>query len=1516
MADPMEEDLLVLSAEDQAAEIKLLRDASDSFQVGFESLPPQVQISHTRFQQDENFDRFYDELDRFLRNHDLDVFLAQYPDFRHTASKLFGKKYSYLAGPPLSGPSTRAPAVQRAGLFSPESDEEPNSGSEQVGTKEQAGTKEPSPIGNLRIFRTVSSATLHPPHRRTRSRDSAHFPTLRLTGSASSEGAPVSPSPGSSEDIIMQGMDAQEDSGIPSSPGSQRSEDMPDYEILGDLSDMELDSSQQSDSQGSDSSELLRNLLQPKGIDTSGDVNLHDYKGWKIEAPKIMLTRAKHFLADEDVDRTVDWPQKFAELDEYFSYLHENFQGEDWGEDLQEAINMLHTHWIFEQYHYGRPELTLDFPNVWPDQSERLPQIPGTNVTMEAEDPSDDPMGERKLILTKIKSAHDFQYQLPGDILRIYIDAYVSDAQKFWSPQARNPPAAGSEGAEERPELSLNMVKCDNEYYDRCIQGGMKTTSNLLKKKCKFKFSRDDIIQSATGPSQLSVQSLESFAKFRGARRAALEQCLNIFNNAENRLVSSAWDTLMLPPPKVPAKAPGILFTGLEVTDIPKDEARDPFRYTLARNWYVKEDNKWAQWIRPHSIKEVYGERLWRHRDDPIVILPVNYKGPYVEHFMDIEMKRVFDLLQSCEILHQGLQRAQRRAPRDFLADVLKLVESGINNEDTAKLNLNFRDNEYRREDEIDKGPPKKKEPIPESPEPDEPADDPSEDFSYASSSSEEMSEHNSESEEEVPRPKESGGNLMHLRPKEEEWLHFLGGPSINKKLIHEEQASDRLELLFEARVDEMFDDIDPEALFRDTKLVTLDEFLAELNRGAQGPVRRHQFSAQDAIKHAKRLSEKGKLHFGHDKSNEAVVSRPEATFHPEDRVRWLPSDKNHEERSPEMDEIPYERPKKRPRGSDSDAASQPSTDFTISTKVSIDKPVDYGEYTAGMPRLRNIYTWEQCLAKKSKRVDTLAKTQNFLRCLAYRLGATLRQMRKRHRANRRYLTKSKKLENRDFVRSVTKYWLWDAEHLPNDPKHNVNSNNLHWVKQDITPNFEDVMKMADPEANTRPWELDRMSPWESNRPNPLKSIRTNIIREAYENKDMLHPTRVVSSKGADGKPRYVATRPGVWTFAHPDHRPKARQFWDINRWPLHLQSNETQEAIRSSGPRRPSVGRRTPSGSSSPPDSPPSRPGKIVQSSNPRPPSTVPDTQRSPRQEIRPGVWSTHYPKSKTAPERHATQSRTLLGEFPRETTTRHSNLEKTTQSSSLQPPSVGSMAQVQRTQRSARPDIRPGALPQRPNVKAPPEIPTVQTRTLPAEFSREIDIPYSDPDVGRRGFRVGVPQFWAGDTPLQRKVMEDTAREALEPPETQQSIFSILCRRLEPDDPTALPEVDPRIIPKSKPRDPAPESESAGESSEESSHDVEEGPLDGAEEESRELDKPQRMNDEEEEENLYDVTPPLSRPPSAAPTSAPTANPRFPQQAGQSMSSQSLNLRIVNSDSGQSSGRSANGDIDLRRR
>ncbi|KAI8686904.1 hypothetical protein NCS56_00262400 [Fusarium sp. Ph1] len=72
------------------------------------------------------------------------------------------------------------------------------------------------------------------------------------------------------------------------------------------------------------------------------DFNLYPYKGWKIEPPQVLLSRAKNFLADEDVNRAIDWDRKFAELAEYFSYLLHNWKGERWGADLHECIDMLH----------------------------------------------------------------------------------------------------------------------------------------------------------------------------------------------------------------------------------------------------------------------------------------------------------------------------------------------------------------------------------------------------------------------------------------------------------------------------------------------------------------------------------------------------------------------------------------------------------------------------------------------------------------------------------------------------------------------------------------------------------------------------------------------------------------------------------------------------------------------------------------------------------------------------------------------------------------------------------------------------------------------------------------------------------------------------------------------------------------------------------------------------------------------------------------------------------------------
>lgn len=121
----------------------------------------------------------------------------------------------------------------------------------------------------------------------------------------------------------------------------------------------------------------LRDWLVNTGAAKPDDLCLHEYKGYKVEAPKFQLIRAKNFLADEGADRTVDWESKFARLAEYLTFLKQNYNGEDWGYDLKEALAMLKTHWLYDRYTNSKPELQLDFAEVIPKESTRLPPVPG-----------------------------------------------------------------------------------------------------------------------------------------------------------------------------------------------------------------------------------------------------------------------------------------------------------------------------------------------------------------------------------------------------------------------------------------------------------------------------------------------------------------------------------------------------------------------------------------------------------------------------------------------------------------------------------------------------------------------------------------------------------------------------------------------------------------------------------------------------------------------------------------------------------------------------------------------------------------------------------------------------------------------------------------------------------------------------------------------------------------------------------------------------------------------------------
>ncbi|KAF9765732.1 hypothetical protein IL306_001956, partial [Fusarium sp. DS 682] len=173
---------------------------------------------------------------------------------------------------------------------------------------------------------------------------------------------------------------------------------------------------------------------------------------------------------------------------------------------------MLHTHWIFEQYHYGTPKLNLKFDNVWPKHSKRLPPVPGAENTVEK--PGSE-LGQRKLLLNKIRPAIDAHYGLPGDVLEKYVDLYSSEVPYFWgaTPPSQSP----------RHELA----KIENNAFEKCVHLDMSTTAKMIgASEAKFKSESDR--------EHFSFNALQAFATLRGSRRAALQQTLSYLDNSEN----------------------------------------------------------------------------------------------------------------------------------------------------------------------------------------------------------------------------------------------------------------------------------------------------------------------------------------------------------------------------------------------------------------------------------------------------------------------------------------------------------------------------------------------------------------------------------------------------------------------------------------------------------------------------------------------------------------------------------------------------------------------------------------------------------------------------------------------------------------------------------------------------------------------------------------------------------------------------------------------------------------------
>ncbi|OTA05772.1 hypothetical protein A9Z42_0064980 [Trichoderma parareesei] len=618
--------------------------------------------------------------------------------------------------------------------------------------------------------------------------------------------------------------------------------------------------------------------------------------------------------------------------------------------------------------------------------------------------------------------------------------------------------------------------------------------------------------------------------------------------------------------PSAAGKKPdaGIIYAMKRLTHPPEKESRDPWAYTRAYQFFKQEELRWAQWAREHAVKESYAHKLWQGSDEPVMQLPKNYKGPVQPDLMNLEMKKTYELLRRCQKIHQGLKRAARRAPRGFIFDLLTAVNKGMAGSSIQRTKLRFGGHEVDAD----------------------------------------------------------GVSLANLRPTEAAWLEYICQPSRNRPHTLQEALGKKGELLL-SRVTQMMRDLSPVSLFSDMRPRTMEHFLMELNVGCRGPVKRHEFTEREVKVLAPKLHE---LKVLKNRTNgELMFGRLETEFHPEDLVKWPEAGPQSSlEKKPFTSYTSQARPKNKGKEKMRDDASVAS-DSTISTKISVPaSSEDFHMYPPDMPQRKGVLSLRKFIKDPVRSPEWHDKTANFFFCLGYRLGKTLVALQRQHEEDERKLQDPEVQEyNGRFLDAIIEYWEDDTRKRPNDRTKN-RANTRDWR---ITMLWTDVVRIAEPEV----YEQHRAEWAEKEYPDQgiaYDLVRKNLLREAADNKTMLWPLHlpynsyVTRYQVADPTPwknrfqkesdeiwrtvdwgtrgariealqvqlrkeqaqdekkqddalaaraqsRTTMRREPVWTFAHPLRKKAVHLFWDINNWPVHLQSEGRRRVIASRGPER-----------------------------------------------------------------------------------------------------------------------------------------------------------------------------------------------------------------------------------------------------------------------------------------------------------------------------------------------------------
>ncbi|UQC88497.1 uncharacterized protein CLUP02_14021 [Colletotrichum lupini] len=818
-------------------------------------------------------------------------------------------------------------------------------------------------------------------------------------------------------------------------------------------------------------SQWLINWFRQDPATTEEDLRMIDYKGWRVPAPKLQLVRIKNFLADEDTDRTLDWKRKCAEIGEFLQYCirMDGVTEKDWYVDLREAISMLHTHKLFEDHHYGTKKLVVDFPKMGAVSTRLPPLLDGRDIVVEKR--ARDPVRPRYLLHRVPESVQDVDYQIPGPLLRMaFLKWFREDGNLVWAadPNSDEAPGSGERGQKFGYEPDFNMALTEDEWFEKCMTGGPEATSDELHGEANFYLLMDEYVggEVNTYEDEGKTRKLQKFypegetqqrfARFRGAKRAALQQCLSHFNSEENVALASPFRKLVLPLTKRERAAAladarrDIVYKPHSVKAPPPETKLDPLGITYWHNQMqvANRDRACTLWKKTVRSHEKLLEDMGVDKDT--VRLPEQLYGPVTPwHFLRKSERRVLIDFHYLRTLREKLTSAYNKDPREMLEGVIKNIEYGL------------------------KGAP-------------------------------------SWDVEEVlaAHREKNGGHCRPLKQWEVDWLRFVCGPSTTVKA--QQSVLPKLGRDFEvfvARMQALLNEPSQVCLFagQDRKN-TLPRVAGALNDGIRTG---DYFFTDDLVnKYSKVLAEYGRLTYERSETGEVSISRPKNDWHPEHRMNW---------------------------DIGTDWAQETDQNKLLYHRLNVPNPFGTWE-------------WPSAFAKLDEINLTRTLTKELLWTLGYRLGVELARcvvnlpiinQRLNHGNDWEY----RKTQLQDVL------GMWGSSFSRDRPGE----------EDTVTPrvSYKSVVKAGEPQTWT-----EEMTEEEAR-----EVVRRGIIDELSRGHGTLWPSRPRwFHRRRDDKRFMTLHRERIWDWASPGVcGKKKRQFFSMNRWPVHLQSRERQEEIRRS---------------------------------------------------------------------------------------------------------------------------------------------------------------------------------------------------------------------------------------------------------------------------------------------------------------------------------------------------------------